>query len=133
MVEQQDPSKKEQRPVMKKMTGALLRNVNAMGALTTGISSLHSAHANLTKTLISTGRMQLGSLSQLHKTFDNRGLSLTDSIALNSSILESGLATYGRNTEALNKANSGFSTQKKMLSEYSNVGKSTKCSKARFS
>ena len=50
MVEQQDPSKKEQRPVMKKMTGALLRNVNAMGALTTGISSLHSAHANLTKT-----------------------------------------------------------------------------------
>ena len=126
MVEQQDPSKKEQRPVMKKMTGALLRNVNAMGALTTGISSLHSAHANLTKTLISTGRMQLGSLSQLHKTFDNRGLSLTDSIALNSSILESGLATYGKNTEALNKSNSGFSTQKKMLSEYANVGKSTK-------
>ena len=109
-----------------KLVGAMGRNINVMGNLLPAIASLHKAQGDFSKVLISTGNKQLGGVMQLHKTFDSRGLSLQEAIGINTAILESGLQSYDKNTRAITDQKSAYSVQKKLLSEYSNLGKDTK-------
>ena len=108
------------------LTKAMMRNFNVMGALLPAIASLHKSQAEFSKVLISTGNKQLGGVMQLHKTFDQRGLGLQEAIAVNTSLLESGIASYDKNTAAMTSQKSAFAVQKKLLGEYTNLGKDTK-------
>ena len=120
------PAEKRRNALTSKLTGSLLQNVNAMGTLQSALGSLHKAQANFSKSLITTGNKQLGGLTQLHKTFHARGLGMEETIALNTQILETGIASYDKNTRAMNDQKGAFTVQKKLLAEYSNLGKDTK-------
>ena len=112
--------------VTKSLTGAMLANVNVMGNLISATANLHKAQSEFSKVLITTSNKQLGGIMQLHKTFDHRGLSLQEAIAVNTGVLENGLASYDKNTRAITDQKSAFSVQKKLLTEYTNLGKDTK-------
>tara|TARA_R110002074_G_scaffold211524_1_gene380947 strand:- start:21803 stop:23581 length:1779 start_codon:yes stop_codon:yes gene_type:complete len=112
--------------ITQKLTAAMTANVPVMGQLISATASLHKAQSEFSKVLITTGNKQLGGIMQLHKTFDHRGLSLQEAIAVNTGVLENGLASYDKNTRAITDQKSAFSVQKKLLTEYTNLGKDTK-------
>ena len=101
-------------------------NVPVMGQLISATANLHKSQSEFSKVLITTGNKQLGGIMQLHKTFDHRGLSLQEAIAVNTGVLENGLASYDKNTRAITDQKSAFSVQKKLLTQYTNLGKDTK-------
>ena len=109
------------------MTLGVLGNVAS--TLMSHAKGLYEFQDKFVKLLTSTGNQNMGTVTQIGKTFEARGISLEANLDILTSVLEGGIGEYSRTlgdfTTSLSSAQSK-ELQIQTLAEYRNLGKDTK-------